>query len=100
MFKINILIFAALLACWLDQHSKQNFDFNKKTAPVSETVDGPYVLYRNDSVFVNYLETNGTEMTVRKDSIPVSLKDNLKLEVKTDIPGKTFTVQLKPKHSV
>jgi hypothetical protein len=61
------------------------------------TIDGPYVLYRNDSVFVKYIENNSGIKLVRTDSTSIASKSNINLEVNTDIPGKTFNVQLKPK---
>jgi hypothetical protein len=62
-------------------------------------IDGPYVLFRNDSVFVNYIEDNGGVRSVRTDSMPSSLMNNIDLQVNTDIPGKTFSVKLKSKHT-
>lgn len=57
--------------------------------------DGPYVLYRNDKVFVKYVfEDSGTKR-VQIDSMPASEKAGLSLTVATDEPDKKFTVQLK-----
>lgn len=68
--------------------------------PNPSVIDGPYVLYRNDSVFVNYIEDNGGTKSVRTVNAPVAAKNTVSLTVNTDIPGKTFTVQLKPKLAV
>lgn len=58
-------------------------------------VDGPYVSYRNDHVFVQYIkEDNGTAVAFT-DSVPLSGKKDISLVVNTDIPGQVFTVQLK-----
>ena len=57
--------------------------------------DGPYVLYKNDKVYVKYIfDENGTK-SVKQDSIALSQKGSLTLTVLTDEPGKTFEVKLK-----
>lgn len=61
--------------------------------------DGPYVLYRNNQVFVHYLKPEGTEKKVVTDSFPIADLKKITLEVATDEPGKTFKVQLRTKHS-
>jgi len=66
---------------------------------ISGIFDGPYVLYKNDQVFVKYIvydETNGTK-SVHADSVALSEKKDILLKVNTDLPGKTFSVQLKKK---
>ena len=60
-------------------------------------IDGPYVVYRNDSVFVNYIEDNGGIKSVKTDSMLASSKGNISLLVNTGEPGKTFPVILKSK---
>jgi hypothetical protein len=57
--------------------------------------DGPYVLYKNDKLFVQYIFEDGGTKTVRTDSMALEQKPALSLNVATDIPGKTFAVQLK-----
>ena len=71
----------------------------KKRSTEATTIDGPYVLYRNDSVFVKYIQDNSGTRSVKTDSMPASMSSNINLQVNTDIPGKTFTVQLKQKLS-
>ena len=57
--------------------------------------DGPYVLYKNDKVYVKYIfDENGTK-SVKQDSIALSQKGSFTLTVLTDEPGKTFEVKLK-----
>jgi hypothetical protein len=70
-----------------------------KLSTGASVIDGPYVLYRNDSVFVNYIEDNGGMKSVRIENSPASAKNTITLQVNTDVPGKTFSVQLKPKLS-
>lgn len=63
-------------------------------------VDGPYLLYRNDKIFVHYIaDDHGTKKALT-DSMPLADKDKLSLEVPTDDPAKTFTVQLKKELAV
>ena len=58
-------------------------------------IDGPYVFYKNDQVFVkNILDNNGRK-TLQEDSTPIKNKKNISLQVNTELPGKTFNVKLK-----
>ena len=57
--------------------------------------DGPYVHYTGDEILVNYIMVTNGEKIVKKESIPLQQKDNLSLKVMTDIPSKSFQVQLK-----
>jgi len=65
--------------------------------PDTPVFDGPYVLYRNDSVFVNYIEGDSLSASLKTDSMKLSGKDSITLHINTDLPGKTFDVKLKPK---
>ena len=57
--------------------------------------DGPYVQYKGDYVFVNYIMVTDGAKTVKTDSVTLQQKDKLSLNVETDIPHKPFHVQLK-----
>lgn len=59
--------------------------------------DGPYVLYKNDKVFVSYVFEKGGIKTTKTDSVVLAERSKLSLTVATDIPGKIFTVRLKDK---
>jgi hypothetical protein len=96
MLKTTSIIFAVLFTCCLAQHPGKNsypdiLQMNKSV------IDGPFVLYRNDSVFVNYIEANDGIKSVKTDSMSVTLKSSINLLVNTDEPGKTFPVKLKSK---
>ena len=69
----------------------------KPHLPGTPVSDGPYVLYHNDSVFVNYIEGDSLTASLKTDGMKLSGKDNISLTINTDQPGKTFTVKLKPK---
>ncbi len=72
-----------------------NDNCTKPNKVLESQFDGPYVLYRNNQVFVKYVyEENGFK-TVRMDSMPLADKHNTALQVATDNPGKPFTVLLK-----
>lgn len=58
-------------------------------------VDGPYVSYRNDHVFVSYIKQDNGSTVVSSDSMPLSAKNGISLLVNTDVPGQRFTVKLK-----
>ena len=94
MIKTNAVIFAALFACCLDPDSEKK-SYIHKQATDTTVIDGPYVLYHNDSVFVNYIVDSSGVKAIRRDHMPSSGKNNVSLQINTDIPGKTFTVQLK-----
>jgi len=98
MFKTNAILFATLFAFCIGQNVEEK-NYLKKQATDPAIVDGPYVLYGNDSVFVKYIEDNAGAKTVKTDGTPAAMKNNITLQVNTDIPGKTFTVQLKQKLS-
>ncbi len=57
--------------------------------------DGPYVLYKNDQVFIKTIFDDGGVKSVKVDSVNISQKGGLSLTVATDEPGKTFSVKLK-----
>jgi hypothetical protein len=98
MLRINAIVIAALFAYNLQPGTKES-DQMPKSSSAPSVIDGPYVLYRNDSVFVNYIEEDGGTRSVRTENTPFSGKNMISLQVNTDIHGKTFTVQLKSKLS-
>lgn len=66
-----------------------------KSVMTKALYDGPYVLYKNDKIFIkNVFDENGIK-AVKTDSINQAEKTGLSLTVATDEPGKTFSVQLK-----
>lgn len=95
MLRINAILLAALFVYQLHLNVKE--PNMQKASPNPTVVDGPYVLYHNDSVFVNYIEDNGGVKQVKTETAVSSAKNSISLQVNTDIPGKTFTVQFKQK---
>lgn len=63
--------------------------------PHTTRYDGPYVLYKNDLVFIKYINDDHGAKKVQADSMAVSQKASVTLQVATDDPAKTFTVKLK-----
>lgn len=98
VLKITSMIFPALLGFSPVQQSDIT-SYNASFAMNTNVIDGPYVLYRNDSVFVRYIESYIGIKSVRTESVPVAQKENITLLVNTDEPGKTLSVKLKPKHT-
>ena len=91
-----ILAFLSLLTFKMVQPAKSGYR-NHLHLVQEEQYDGPYVQYKGDQVFVTYImDSNGTKI-LKKDSIALQQKANLSLKVMTDIPGKSFQVQLKKK---
>ena len=96
VLKITSMIFPALLSFSPVQQSDIT-SYNASFPMNTNVIDGPYVLYRNDSVFVKYIESYIGVKSVRTESVPVGQKENITLLVNTDEPGKTLSVKLKPK---
>src|SRR6188474_3053027 len=96
MVRTNSILFAAFFASWMLQPTEKVIPINTPAVSTS-VIDGPYVLYRNDSVFVKYIEDNGGVKSAKTDSMPVTMKNNITLSVNTDQAGKTFKVTLKSK---
>ncbi len=70
------------------------------TAATEKQYDGPYVLYGKKEILVKYIFEKDGMKTGRTDSVALSEKAGLTLNVATDEPGKTFSVQLKKKLQV
>ncbi len=58
-------------------------------------IDGPYVSYKNDHVYVQYIRDENGNWLVKTDSTAITNKKDIVLQVNTDVPGKTFSVKLK-----
>ena len=98
MIKTHAILFTTLFAFCVAQKAEEK-DQIKPQSIEPTTIDGPYVLYSNDSVFVNLIEDNSGVKSVKTDAKPTSMKSGITLQVNTDVPGKTFSVQLKQKLS-
>lgn len=57
--------------------------------------DGPYVLYKNNQVYVKYIIDDHGTKKVQADSMAISQKGTVSLQIATDEPGKMFSVKLK-----
>lgn len=99
MLRLNAIILTTLFGYCLSPDHQKDTDHMSKLPTDASVIDGPYVLYRNDSVFVNYIEDSAGVKSVRTENAVASAKNMISLQVNTDIAGKTFTVQLKPKLS-
>lgn len=94
MKKIAVAFFPLLLAGFFlpetGNHSVTT------TSMISTTpYDGPYVLYKNEQVFIKIVFDDGGAKSVTIDSVNISQKATILLTVSTDEPGKTFAVRLK-----
>ena len=88
-----ILLPLVLYGIILYSNSRQ-FDPAITKGTSSLQVDGPYVFYKKEKVFVKYImDSSGTEW-VKTDTIGTEEKKNYTLHVATDIPGQTFPVTL------
>jgi hypothetical protein len=57
MIKTNAILFTTLFAFCIVQNTEEK-NYMKPQSIEPTTIDGPYVLYRNDSVFIKYIEDN------------------------------------------
>ena len=96
MNRINVILLSFFFAYCFDPNAK-NAELQPDKTPNKVTIDGPYVMYRNDSVFVHYIDDSVGVKTVRTDGVTSASRNNITLQVNTDVPGKTFNVQLKDK---
>lgn len=85
---IVLLIPLALAVFFMSNITANNITGNGQT-------DGPYVMYKNDKVYVNYiLDENGVNK-LKVDSALLSQKESIKLIVATDKADLSFEVALK-----
>lgn len=96
MFKLNTILFSALIAIYPGQKDKENMLPHNESANTA-IVDGPYIMYQNDSVFVHYIRVSEGSKSVSTENKPTNQKSEIILRVNTDIPGQTFNVKLKSK---
>ena len=82
MLKINILLLPAFAACALLLYAEKYKPMDSSQSGVA-VIDGPYVSYRNDSIFVNYIEDNGGTKSVKTDIMLASSRDSIHLLVNT-----------------
>lgn len=61
--------------------------------------DGPYILYRNNQVFLYSIRPEAAGKKLQVDSFPAGDRKKISFDVATDEPGKTFKVQLRDKFS-
>jgi calcineurin-like phosphoesterase family protein len=97
--KITSIVFPALLGLYPVPHGEIN-PYNDTFPMSTNVIDGPYVLYRNDSVYIKYIESYIGVKSVRTETTPLAMRGNISLLVNTDEPGKTLSVVLKPKNSI
>ncbi|HUR66319.1 MAG TPA: metallophosphoesterase [Chitinophagaceae bacterium] len=57
--------------------------------------DGPYVLYKNNQLFVKYIIDDHGVKKMQADSMPLEKRMEVSLQVATDDPGKMLDVKLK-----
>jgi len=93
MKKFTLAIFPLLVA--LSVVTDKPFNSVRQAGMEALQYDGPYVLYKNNQVFVKYIFDDAGLKSVKIDSMPLVQKDSLSVMVGTDMPGKTFSVRLK-----
>ncbi len=92
MKKLSISLFPFLLA-----GSFFPRQIEKHMTVASTQVDGPYVSYKGEQIFVNYIIEEQGAKTIKTDSMPLSAREQVELRVGTDDPEKFFTVRLQKK---
>ena len=66
-----------------------------KIKPHATPFDGPYVMYRPNKVFVHYIRDEHGVRKAESETVDLSNKSSITLQVPTDEPGKFFPVKLK-----
>jgi Calcineurin-like phosphoesterase len=85
-FSLFPLVF---LAFWLKQPASHGAALSK--------ADGPYIIYRKDTVFIHTIYDLGEDAGLRTDTLYSPAKKDIQLKVPTGNPGEFFTVTLKTK---
>jgi hypothetical protein len=83
-----------------DSEGAPSGDIDSKGAPSRfnpSQHDGPYIMYRNNQVFVHYIKPEGNQSKHQVDSFAATDRGKISLDVQTDEPGKTFKVKLQDK---
>jgi len=96
MLKFILVTLTITFLAWIQLPVKKSSQYVKN---ISTTIDGPYVLYKGDSVLINYIDSANGQVSLRTDILEQSQLNNLQLVVNTDEPGKTFSLKLHPKLS-
>lgn len=63
--------------------------------PDKDQIDGPYVMYKNNKIYVNYIVEHNNEGKLKVDSFNNAQKESIRLNVATDNEDRTFEVLLK-----
>jgi hypothetical protein len=98
MKKIAFSFFPLVFAGYYFFNNNNSLPNNKGIS--EKQYDGPFVLYGNKEIFIKYIFEKDGMKAGRTDSVALSDKAGLTLNVATDEPGKTFSVQLKKKLQV
>ena len=67
MLKTIAITSIALVALSMSRNGEQTM--KNKHLPDTPVIDGPYVLYRGDSIFVNYIQGDSVNGTVKGESM-------------------------------
>jgi hypothetical protein len=65
------------------------------TPGIMNQVDGPYVFYKKNSVFVNYILDSNDNKWIQTDTASLETKRDLVLNINTGILNQSFSVRLK-----
>ncbi|HYM93401.1 MAG TPA: metallophosphoesterase [Chitinophagaceae bacterium] len=93
MKKIAFIFFPFLLTGFIYQGENKSLYYDGLLLQI----DGPYVLYRNNQIFVKYVYDSSGVDIARTDSFPLLQKDDIVLHAATDEAGKIFFFHLNPK---
>ncbi len=95
MKKIVLSFCPLIFACYFLSNSNAPVPCNNDIT--ERQYDGPYVLYKKKEIYVKYIFEDSGLKTVRTNNYMLSAKAVVTLNVLTDEPHKTFSVQLKDK---
>src|SRR6188768_13034 len=93
------LIFALLLPFLIGPLFMKNnsgLECNNMKPPAS-IYDGPYISYKDNWMYVQYISGKEGSLQAKTDSFPLTDRTTIKLTVNTDKPDETLKVYLKEK---
>jgi len=92
MRKLSFVFIPFILIGFIIPDRKPHNSFSK---PMAVQIDGPYISYKKDLVYANYIFDNNGEKWVETDTENISNKLNFPLHVSSYFPGQTFEINLK-----
>ena len=86
-----VFAFAPLLIAGFIISNNGNKNLSVNTTTMDSTYDGPYVLYKNDQLFIKNITSDNDVKAAKVDSLNISGKSSVTLTVATDEPENFYS---------